>query len=216
MLFSTLIPNRWRRGGNAGEAKKAGFYNRLVTPYLQTISNSACTHPVYTIACVVVAGSALYVNLLDSGFFQPSAASTSNRLDFDALTAGSRRLHLGAETSWSWQVEENGSSGTGSLEDVAELALIALEFPTSDAATVQVPATADGVATQLPAPANSFAPLSSGTNLAFSMLYKDTRRFLEAVKEFPAPASQAIPADDEQGPLVGDECGQRRKECRID
>src|ERR1700761_4957943 len=126
MLFTSLIPTRWRRNYDITDPNKPGFYNRHLTPYLQAVSAKACTHPVYTIAFVVVIGSGFYANLLDSGFFQPSGRA-GDKVDFAALAAGRRHLHAGVETGWKWQTDENGGKRQGE-----ELALVTLAFPDAD------------------------------------------------------------------------------------
>ncbi|KAH9828034.1 3-hydroxy-3-methylglutaryl-CoA reductase 2 [Teratosphaeria destructans] len=199
-MLGSFIPSRWKRGYDITNPDKPGFYNRQVTPYLQSVSHKACTHPIHTIAFVAILGSAFYVNLLESGFFQPSPAAAANKLDFNALSTGSRRLHVGPQTSWKWQVEENGGSRKVDTSE-EELALITLAFPDTngspDAAPIaqNVPLPEGSSAELLPSSANILAPISSDTTLAFSMPYAEAPRFLNGVKEIPAPSNGMAQAD---------------------
>ena len=203
MLFSSLIPTRWRRNYDITDPNKPGFYNRQVTPYLQAVSQKACTHPVYTIAFVVIIGSGFYANLLDTGFFQPSHASASNKVDFAALSTGSRQLHLGPETAWKWQLEENGN-GRKLQHNEDGLALVTLAFldsgadGSSNAAPVakDVPLPVGNSAELLPSSANILSPLSSDYTLTFSMPYSESAKFLDSVKEIPASGDSAADVDD--------------------
>ena len=208
MLGSSLIPTRWRRNYDITDPDKPGFYNRQVTPYLQAVSSKACTHPVHTIALVAILGSAFYVNLLESGFFQPSPAAAVNRVDFGALSAGSRRLFLGSETGWKWQLQEDGAAQKA--ED--DLSLVTLAFPDTNgyqnAAPLaqNLPLPAGSSAEMLPSSANILSPISSDTTLTFSMSSSETAQFLDSVKEIPASANGMAQAEDESD----DESEQKR------
>jgi hydroxymethylglutaryl-CoA reductase (NADPH) len=204
-MLSSLIPSRWRRGYDITDPDKPGFYNRQVTPYLQAVSHKACTHPIRTIAFVAILGSAFYVNLLETGFFQPSPASTSTKVDFSALSAGSRRLHLGPETSWKWQAEVNGSSKKRTVySGEQDLALITLAFPDTNGSPNAAPIAQnvplpDGSAAELlPSSSNILSPIASDTTLAFSMPCAEAPRFLESVKEIPAPRSGMSQVEDDR------------------
>ncbi|KAF2481285.1 hmg1, hmg-CoA reductase [Neohortaea acidophila] len=202
MLFSSLIPTRWRRNYDITDPNKPGFYNQRVTPWLQAVSKKACTHPVYTIAFVVVIGSGFYANLLDTGFFQPSPASAANQVDFHSLAAGSRHLHASAETSWKWQLADTG------VVDPADhdLALITLAFQDSvssgipntapSAQTIILPA--GGRAESLPSSANILSPLSSDSTLAFAMPYSTAAQFIEGAREI-VPSPKTIISELEDG-----------------
>lgn len=208
MLLSSLIPTRWRRNYDMTNPEKPGFYNRQVTPFLQAVSHAACTHPIHTIALVAILGSGFYVNLLDSGFFQPSPASLANKVDFNALSAGSRRLHLSGETAWKWQLEENGAARKTVGQDKEELAVVTLSFPETPGAPYAAPA-AESVpfptetgAELLPSSASILSPLSSDSTLAFSLPYSESAQFLASVKSIPASSTGMVQdgddSDDEQ------------------
>ena len=198
MLFSSLIPTRWRRNYDITDPNKPGFYNRQVTPYLQAVSQKACTHPVYTIAFVVVLGSGFYANLLDTGFFQPSLASGSNKVDYAALSAGSRHLHVGPETAWKWQMDESGVRGRQRPGE-EDLAVVTLAFPDlgSNASPYAVPSgqEMDGISAEL-LPSNAKSSLSSDINLAFTMPYSEAPTFLDNVREIPAAKTSGADSDD--------------------
>ena len=108
MLGSSLIPARWRGFYDPEDPSKPGWYNKKVTPFLQNVSQRACTHPVHTITFFAILASSMYIGLLETGLFEPSPAAVAGRLDVKALAAGSRRLHVGPETAWKWQLEEAG------------------------------------------------------------------------------------------------------------
>jgi hydroxymethylglutaryl-CoA reductase (NADPH) len=139
---------------------------------------------------VAVLGSVFYVNLLETGFFVPSAAREgANQVDFTALSAGSRRLHLGPETAWRWQVEENG----GTMEGEQDITLVTLDFLESGNGSPNVAPQKLGLpkgsgAELVPSSANILSPISSDTTLAFSVPFAETAQFLESVKEIPGTA----------------------------
>jgi hydroxymethylglutaryl-CoA reductase (NADPH) len=198
MLFSSLIPTRWRRNYDITDPNKPGFYNRQVTPYLQAVSQKACTHPVYTIAFVVVIGSGFYANLLDSGFFQPHA-SGSNKVDFAALSAGSRQLHASSETAWKWRVDESGSSRRQQKSE-DDLALVTLAFPDAVSSMYPVPAAQevplhDRTSAEL-VTASGKSSLSSDITLAWSMPYSEAPLFFDSVREIPASRAGGSESDD--------------------
>jgi hydroxymethylglutaryl-CoA reductase (NADPH) len=63
-MLESLIPTRWRRNYDPTNPDKPGFYNRQITPYLQTVSHKACTHPVYTLSFFAILASTTYISLL--------------------------------------------------------------------------------------------------------------------------------------------------------
>ena len=201
MQLTSLIPTRWRRNYDITDPNKPGSYNRRVTPWLQSLTHKASTHPVYTIAFVVMIGSGLYANLLATGFFQPSPAGSASKVDIAALSAGSRRVHLGPETGWKWALEENLNNAKAVGHDGEdELALVTLAFPESAKGVNNSPDAEPDLSSissqdvfhveQLP---NSASPLSNEKTVAFSMAESAAARFLQRVMEIPAPG--AIVAD---------------------
>ena len=183
---------------------KPGFYNKTITPYLQAVSRKACTHPVYTIAFVFIIGSGFYANLLDTGFFRPSPVSAVGKVDFAALVAGSRELHLGPETAWRWQLQENGA-GKRLSQNEEDLTLVTLAFPESgsnaspNAAPIAqaVPLPEGSSAELLPSSSNILTPLSSDTTLAFSMPYSESEKFLDGLQEISASGDGMAEADED-------------------
>ena len=199
-MLESLIPTRWRRNYDPTNPDKPGFYNRQITPWLQSVSHKACTHPVYTLASCALLASTTYISFLETGFFQPAPVSGVGKVDFNALSAGSRRLHVGPETSWKWQVVENGAQPRLAEQDVA---LVTLAFPDTGASASlkaleeRIVLPKGSSAEVVPSSANILSPLSSDTTLAYSMPYSETAQFLEAVKEITALSSApAIQEDD--------------------
>lgn len=202
MLGSGLIPTRWRRNHDITEPDRPGWYNRQITPYLQTISNKACTHPVHTIAFFAILASTTYIGLLETGFFQPSPVSAANKIDYAAFAAGSRRLHLGEQTGWKWQVEENGSHEMEQQGLERDLSLVTLQFLESSLHRQAVPElgsllftgaeSADLVSTSF-----SVSSRSSDAMVAYSLAAAETGGFLESAKEI--PAAPAVVEDEADG-----------------
>jgi hydroxymethylglutaryl-CoA reductase (NADPH) len=191
-MLESLIPTRWRRNYDPTNPDKPGFYNRQITPYLQTVSHKACTHPVYTLSFFAILASTTYISLLETGFFQPTIASGVGKVDFSALSAGSRRLQLSEDTAWKWQVEENGAQPRLAEQLRNDIALVTLAFPDAGA-NVSPNALLQGLSLPkessievMPSSENILSPISSDTALAFSMPYHETAQFLESVKEIPA------------------------------
>ncbi|GAB1725535.1 hypothetical protein NU195Hw_g6412t1 [Hortaea werneckii] len=197
-MLGSLIPTRWRRNYDITNPDKPGFYNRQVTPYLQAVTHQACTHPIHTIAFVAILGSAFYVNLIEAGFFRPSPATAANKVDFSALSAGSRRLYLGEETAWKWQMHENGAAKS---ED--HLSLVTLAFPDTNGSPLKAPTAEnlplpqDSSAELLPSSSNILSPISADTTLTLSIPYGETAQFFETVKEIPASGSGMASQEDD-------------------
>jgi hydroxymethylglutaryl-CoA reductase (NADPH) len=191
-MLESLIPTRWRRNYDPTNPDKPGFYNRQITPYLQTVSHKACTHPVYTLSFFAILASTTYISLLETGFFQPSISSGIGKVDFGALSAGSRRLQLSEDTAWKWQVEENGAQPRVAEQLRNDIALVTLAFPDAGAsvspnALLQNLSLPKGSSIEvMPSSENILSTISSDTALAFSMPYHETAQFLESVKEIPA------------------------------
>jgi hydroxymethylglutaryl-CoA reductase (NADPH) len=205
-MLESLIPTRWRRNYDPTNPDKPGFYNRQITPYLQTVSHKACTHPVYTLSFFAILASTTYISLLETGFFQPAAVNGHGKVDFSALSAGSRRLQIGEQTAWKWQVEENGAHPRVAEQLRDDVALVTLAFPDAGAnvspnallQSLSLPQ--DSSIEVMPSSENILSQISSDATLAFSMPYHQTAQFLESVKEIPAVveiSTQADGSDDE-------------------
>nr|POF07674.1 3-hydroxy-3-methylglutaryl-coenzyme a reductase [Quercus suber] len=203
MLFSSLIPTRWRRNYDVTNPNKPGFYNQQVTPYLQNISHKACTHPVHVLSAVAILGSVFYVNLLAGGFFQPAPALLSNKVDLATLSAGSKILYVGPETAWRWQSEEQRPGKVAGQTD-QDVALVTLAFPDTNGSPNASPIVAKDVvmsegstAQLLPSNGNLLAPISTDTTLAFSMPASEAAQFFENLKEIPVSQDGAASANEE-------------------
>ncbi|KAF1350174.1 3-hydroxy-3-methylglutaryl-CoA reductase 2 [Delphinella strobiligena] len=208
MLGSSLIPARWRSFYDPEDPTKPGRYNRHLTPFLKTVSNRACTHPIHTIVFFAIVASTTYISLLETGLFEPSTITAADKLDYSALASGSRRLHVGPETSWKWQAEELGASHPTGREVKIDkifnhdLALISLTF--GDSYLSGAASEAAPLAQAVPIPSDSQAeilpPRSSGVSqddtLAFSLPSEEAPRFLAAIREIPA-SGEAVDADNE-------------------
>lgn len=210
MLFSSLVPTRWRRNYHVTDPDKPGAYNRQITPYLQAISHKACTHPIHILAAVAILGSVFYANLLASGFFQPAPASATNKIDLTTLATGARTLHLGPETAWKWQLEEH-RQGKSTDHGEGDLALITLAFPDTNGSPNAAPlaqklSLPEGSSAQLlPSNGNLLAPISTDTTLAFSMLSEESAQFFDGLRNIPAShnamAQVDVETDDETAPV---------------
>ena len=214
-MLEALVPTRWRRNYDPTSPDKPTFYNRQITPFLQTVSHKACTHPVYTLSFFAVIASTTYISLLETGFFQPAAHSAHGKVDFSALSAGSRRLHIGEQTAWKWQVEEAGAHPRVAEQLRDDLALVTLAFPDAGAnvspnallQSLSLPQ--DSSIEVMPSSENILSQISSDATLAFSMPYYQTAQFLESVKEIPAVAEVSAQADG------GDDEPEDRKSTRL-
>ncbi|KAL1297961.1 hypothetical protein AAFC00_006470 [Neodothiora populina] len=209
MLGSSLIPARWRAlygSQDANKSSSSSSYNRYITPVLKKASNRACTHPIHTIVLIALVASTTYISLLETGLFEPSSRSAADKVDYSALAAGSRTLHLGPETSWKWQSEEQGAQHVDGQD---HLALISLTFgdsylgnnPSSNAApsAQAVPVPADSKAEILPS--RSSSSLSTDDTLAFSLPSHEAPRFLAAIREVPATGRANNAAESDAGVL---------------
>lgn len=205
-MLDSLIPTRWRRNYDPTNPDKPGFYNRQITPYLQSVSHKACTHPVYTLSFFAILASTTYISLLETGFFQPAAVGGVGKVDFGALSAGSRRLQLGEQTGWKWQVEESGAQPHIAEQVREDIALVTLAFPDAganvspDALLQSISIPKDGSIEVVPSSENILSPISSDATLALSMPSSETAQFLDSVKEIPAVvqvSAQEDGSDDE-------------------
>lgn len=122
MLGTSLIPARWRGFYDPEDPKKPGWHNRQVTPYLQSVSRKACTHPIHTIVFCAILASTTYIGLLETGLFEPKPANAAGQVDYEALASGSRHLHVGPETAWKWQVEERVGESAQTVRRQEEIA----------------------------------------------------------------------------------------------
>jgi hydroxymethylglutaryl-CoA reductase (NADPH) len=93
----------------ASDPKKMtpGWYDRHISPILLAVAKKACTHPIHTIVTIAFLASYSYLGVLDKGLLRRDADTTTGRVDFQTLLAGSKSLRIGQETSWQWEAEES-------------------------------------------------------------------------------------------------------------
>lgn len=75
------------------------------TPLVQTLSKSACIHPIHTIVIIALLASTTYISILENSLFDRSAmkwAFGSSKKDV-SLMEGSARVAVGAGTEWKWK-----------------------------------------------------------------------------------------------------------------
>ncbi|KAF1978905.1 3-hydroxy-3-methylglutaryl-coenzyme A reductase [Bimuria novae-zelandiae CBS 107.79] len=176
----------------AGKQQRPGWFDRHCTPILLSIAKKACTHPVHTIVTIAFLASYSYLGVLDKGFLEQND-TTPGLVDFNTLLAGSKRLRVGEETSWKWEIEEHRDAKVAQAQ---ELALVTLVFPESSAinSAPSQNAVPSNVSSQLlPSSSNSFSTISHDTTLAYAIPYDEAADFLKAMQEISAPkyASQS-------------------------
>jgi len=157
---------------------------------------------------VALLASTTYIGVLDKGLFDRSNSldNSSGKVDFKTLLAGSKRLRVGEETEWKWQIEE--VNGRTRLEKATrELVLLTFVFPESTSFNAaqtaplgqQVLLPGNSSAELLPSSSNSFSTIAHDTSLAFSIPYSEAPEFLAAMQEIPAPedATESHGSNDE-------------------
>lgn len=81
------------------------------TPLVQTLSKSACIHPIHTIVIIALLASTTYISILENSLFDRSAmrwAFGGSKKNL-SLMDGSARVAVGEETQWKWK--EIGNDG---------------------------------------------------------------------------------------------------------
>lgn len=106
MLGASFLPVRFHSEHSNGVSSNPSYLNRQITPILQSISRRAFTHPIHTIAFIALLASTSYVGPLEGSIFENTglASNAAGSTDPSSLVEGGRRLKLGEETSWKWQV----------------------------------------------------------------------------------------------------------------
>lgn len=99
-----FLTSRWQGPGGA-ERPSPHWFDRHLSPILLSVAKKACTHPIHTIVTIAFLASYSYLGVLDKGLLE-RADKAPGRVDFESLLVGSKRLRLGEETSWKWEVEE--------------------------------------------------------------------------------------------------------------
>ncbi|KAJ4299901.1 3-hydroxy-3-methylglutaryl-coenzyme A (HMG-CoA) reductase isozyme [Kalmusia sp. IMI 367209] len=179
-----FLANRFQNPRGAEQARP-GWFDRHCTPILLSIAKKACTHPVHTIVTIAFVASYSYLGVLDKGLLEHTD-TTLGRVDFTTLLAGSKRLRVGEETAWKWEVEEHEAAKT---QETQELALVTLVFPDSSAinsAPSQNAAPSNLSAQFLPSSSNSFSTISHDTSLAYAIPHAGAADFLMAMQEISA------------------------------
>ena len=100
-----FLTSRWQSA--TPQAKTTpNWFAHTISPILLSVAKKACTHPIHTIVTIAFLGSYSHIGVLDKGLLDTETAP--GRVDLQTLLAGSKQLHVGAETNWQWQVEEAG------------------------------------------------------------------------------------------------------------
>ena len=179
-----FLTSRWQSA--TPQAKTTpNWFAHTISPILLSVAKKACTHPIHTIVTIAFLGSYSYIGVLDKGLLDTETAYPG-RVDLQTLLAGSKQLHVGAETNWQWQVEETGA-GT----QARELALITLTFPDNSAPS-QASVPSNVSVERLPSSLSSFSTLSQDTSLAYSVPYDEASDFLKAMREIPTAAAADV------------------------
>lgn len=189
---SALLPKQFRTASD-GKKSPPGWLNQKVTNFLLTVSRRACLHPIHTIVFIAILASTSYVGLLEGSLFEIANRSKHERGHVDAasLLEGSRTLHLGKETAWKWQEEEEVKTGVkeGAFQ---HLALSTFVFPDSHTATSQLAPLAEAIPfpdnltlTELPTTPNIISSISQDSVLAFTVPFDQISEFLKAAQEIP-------------------------------
>jgi hydroxymethylglutaryl-CoA reductase (NADPH) len=105
-----FLPTRWQGTGGA-EKRGPSWFDRRVSPILLSIAKKACTHPIHTIVVIAFLASYSYLGALEKGLLDGTDKALG-QVDFETLLAGSKRLRVGQETSWKWEVEDDRISTT--------------------------------------------------------------------------------------------------------
>lgn len=109
MMFGFLT-SRWQNH-NGSDRARPGWYDRHMAPVLLSIAKKACTHPIHTIVAIAFLASYSYLGVLKEGLLGQQTDKEAGKVDFNTLLAGSKRLRVGQETNWQWDLEE-ANAGT--------------------------------------------------------------------------------------------------------
>lgn len=110
MLGATFFPTHLRSEYSSGVLSTPGYLNRQITPILQSVSRRAFIHPIHTIAFLALLASTSYVSLLEGSLFDETSltGNAAGNTDLSSLVESGRRLRLGEETAWKWQIDSAG------------------------------------------------------------------------------------------------------------
>ena len=127
MLGASLLPARFRSDQpHAVAPANPGYFNREITKVLQSVSRNAFTHPIHAIVFVALLASTSYIGLLEGSLFDRagSVSGAAGGVELSSLVENGRRLRLGDETAWKWQMD---TSVFGDEEPVRTLRLAMLQ-----------------------------------------------------------------------------------------
>lgn len=191
MLGASFLPARFRNDHSYGSTSNPGYLNRKITPLLQSVSRRAFNHPIRTIVFVALLASTSYVGLLEGSLFDSTdlAGDAVGGTDFNALMESGKRVKLGPETSWKWQMDDEESNTTATQN----LVLATLVFPDSKsnhfqrtAPTVNhIPVGKTNSVRALSSTRDSVSSNSQDAHLAFSVPFNEALNFLNSVQELP-------------------------------
>lgn len=208
MLGGSFLPARFRSDHATTSYANPVFLNRRVTPILQSLSRRAFTHPIHTIVFVALLASTSYIGLLEGSLLDHTslAGHATGGTDLASLAGNGRRLRLGEQTGWRWQIDNRD------LDEVTvsneHLALITLVFPDSLSKTFprtapqpgRIPISDNSSAAFLPTTPNPLSSISQDTSLALSVPYSEASKFLATIQELPNEALSGYQSPDVEPP----------------
>ncbi|KAI9778710.1 MAG: 3-hydroxy-3-methylglutaryl-coenzyme A (HMG-CoA) reductase isozyme [Geoglossum umbratile] len=189
MLGTPLLPAGFRAAAN-----KPFWLSRQITSFLLSLSRRACTHPIHTIVFISLLASTTYIGLLEGSLFDRVGTldDASSRSEWSSLVEGSRKLWVGPQTGWKWQLDDAGGPSEAA-EDAKHLALLTFVFPGSSPTSSHtapparsVPLPPNSSAQHLPSTSGPFSSMSQDSTLAFSVPLEETSEFLSFVQEIPS------------------------------
>ncbi|KAI4125274.1 MAG: hypothetical protein LQ338_004365 [Usnochroma carphineum] len=192
MLGASFLPARFRSDHGHVAPSKPGYLRRHVTAKLQSIAQSAFTHPIHTIVFVALLASTSYIGVLEGSLLDPSPSPNylSGVADLGSLVDGGRQLRVGEKTGWQWQVEQGGENDLGKGRHLAVVTLVfpntlSNVYPRTAPVADEIPLPSNTSAQALPTTSNPLHPISQDSTLSFSVLFEDTQKLLQTVQEIP-------------------------------
>ncbi|KAI9730668.1 MAG: 3-hydroxy-3-methylglutaryl-coenzyme A (HMG-CoA) reductase isozyme [Cirrosporium novae-zelandiae] len=190
MRGSNLLPARFR-DPDARNSSVCSWLKRRVTPFLVSLSSSACSHPIHTIVFVALLASTSYIGLLETSLFENSLAlSTSSQANLTYVSDGGKPLYVGEKTSWNW--EHLSRQHKTDVKFDQDIALVTLVFPDSSSVNTHTGPLAEALSTPsnssiktLPSTSNFLAPILQDTTFVFSVPHEELFDFLTSVEEIP-------------------------------
>lgn len=122
MLGASFLNARFRNDHSHGAPSTPGYLNSQITPILQSVSRRAFTHPIHTIAFIALLASTSYVGLLEGSLFDNTIATghTAGHTNLSSLVESGRRLRLGEDTAWKWQIHSTPLNETDKVRPLGE------------------------------------------------------------------------------------------------